>query len=958
MKDSVRSPSKSSKERKQSKKISAASTNTQEGMPPAEPWATTTASTAAAAAATATAAAAAGGGAGGGSNGLSSHDPVGLMGAEAYLLEDLEQIKQQRKTNDKIRALLSAAKGKRTREKNTSSSPSPTTAATAASTAAAAAAAATVATPAAAGAAGAAVSAAAAGVAAAAAAKADSEARPHSPAPARVEREAPPLPLPEFALLPELPECDSSEQPRPLRPWQLQQHQQLLLLQRRQLQQTVRKPKVDSSSLINADNGEGFNGDSEEDVCKEGDQPQLSRARKETAGAAAYRGAAAVAAAGAAAAAAGADFFGRLHAECVAALRLLRPTEEEERLKKKAAARVRAVCRSLWPGCFVEIFGSSFTALGLPGSDLDLCVFAEMDPPLHVHYACSRCLCCSNSSSNEGSSSAPNSSSSKHSRRKHVAANSPDSCGREAADTSCCCSKMGKKRKSGGSSSSSNRLCSSNCNHGGQQGLRDVLDVAEDHRDLDDSCFRRDAVSKIREFARCLRELNQAAAAAKRQGSNVAQRSGRFADSIEPVVSARVPICKFKDAETGVSVDVSFDQPSAVLTSLYVRHRLKEFALLQPLIILNKMLLRHWRLHEPFKGGVGSYLIFVMFNYETSSISVRGNGSLRSKSSRARSLGMWKPREDKPMLSAESPLDPSRDLGCSAFKIMQVRAAWRQAYLRLAARLLAEVRQPSEGSPTACSEDPLLSCVFGSDFWAEELGRHAPRESTESNSREALTATRPGLWISKTLAASEKESVEGLFRFSPHLRRWLDAAEETSSILSSPASASSSSDSESSEGVRRRPWERNQQQQQQQQQQQKKKDVLVLPPSKRPNTHVIFDSSESDSSTASATALPVRGFASSRSSSPSVLAMGRAGATKGASREPTPQTATTPSTAAGTAANSASAASPAVIDVEDSSSSGSSVEELRQQARREANRQKRKRRKQRQAAEARKRMRS
>ncbi|KAL8443990.1 hypothetical protein Emag_005735 [Eimeria magna] len=928
-------------------------------MPPAEPCAQ--GFTASPAVAVAEAAAA-------GSNALASHESVGLIGAEAYLLEDVEQIKQQRKVNDKIRALLSAAKGKRKTEKYTSSSPSHTPAAAATSAAAAA----TVAASAAA--------------AAARSPDADLEAHPPSPAPARLEKEGLPLPLPEFTLLPDLPECDPPEQPKPLRPWQLQQHQQLLLLQRRQLHQSVGKTKTDRSSLITMDNGDGSEGDSEGDACKEGSPPQLSRRRRETTSAAAYRGAAAVAAAGAAAAAAGADFFGRLHAECITAVRLLRPTEEEERLKKKAAARVRAVCRSLWHECSVEIFGSSFTTLGLPGSDLDLCVFAEMEPPLHVHYACSRCLCCS-SSSNEGNSSASNSSS-KDSRRGHVAANSPGSCGREAADTSCCCGRMSRKRKGGGSSSKG--LCSSNCHHGGQQGLRDVLYAAEEHRDLDDSCFRREAVSKIREFARCLRELNQAAAAAKRQRSDRAHRSGRFADSIEPVVSARVPICKFKDAETGVSVDVSFDQPSAVLTSLYVRHRLKEFALLHPLIILNKMLLRHWRLHEPFKGGVGSYLIFVMFNYEASSISVRGNGSLRCKSSRARGPGLWRSREEKVMLSAESPLDPSRDLGCSAFKIMQVRAAWRQAYLmtvaaltaqlllsevfdsflkskkdfvdllvlssvqRLAARLIAEVQQSIEGDWNAASEDPLLSCVFGSDIWAEDLGRHAPPKSTDSGDGEALTATRPGLWISKTLAASEKASVEGLFRFSPHLRRWLGAAEERGSSVSSPALSSISSDSQSSCGVRRRPWERKQQQQQEQ----KKRDVLLLPPSKRPNTHVIFDSSESESSTASTTPLPVRGFTSSRSSSPSVLAIGRAGSAKGAFREATPQTTTRTLTAAATAANSASAAPPAVIDVEDSSSSVSSVKDLRQQARREANKQKRKRRKQRQAAEARKRMRS
>ncbi|KAL8434449.1 hypothetical protein ACSSS7_003147 [Eimeria intestinalis] len=953
MKDAVRSTSKTGKQRKHSRKINAAPSTAHAQMPPAESCAQPSAASAAAATATAAAATAPAAPRGeGGSNALASFDPVGLIGAEAYLLEDVEQIKQQRRSNEKIRALLNAAKGARNTSQY-SSNVAPRTAA--ARAAAAAPAAAQAAAP------------------AGGSTHAESEANSHSPAPPRVEREGPPLPLPDFALLPELPECGAWEEPRPLRPWQLQQHQQLLLLQQRQLQRTARKSKAEHASSTTGGNGDSSECDSGGGVSKEGDQPQLPRRRRETASAAAFRGTAAVAAAGAAAAAAGADFFGRLHAECVAAVRLLRPTEEEERLKRKAAARVRAVCRSLWHDCSVEIFGSSFTALGLPGSDLDLCVFAEMEPPLHVHYACSRCLCCSSSSSSKEGNSSP-SSSSTDSSTSHVAAHSRGSCGRDAADTSCCCGRMARKRSSAGSSSTG--LCSSNCHHGGSQGLRDVLYAAEEHRDLVDSCFRREA-----EFARCLRELNQAATAAKRQGSDVGPKQGRFADSIEPVVSARVPICKFKDAETGVSVDVSFDQPSAVLTSLYVRHRLKEFALLHPLILLNKMLLRHWRLHEPFKGGVGSYLVFVMclhflqnnthlrdtkklrhvnlghllfnflhyfglqFNYEASSISVRGNGSLRSKSSRARGPGLWRSREERMMLSAESPLDPSRDLGCSAFKIMQVRAAWRQAFLRLAARLMAEVRQSTGSTWNAATEDPLLSCAFGSHTWAEELGRHA--ESRDSSSGEALTATRPGLWVSKTLAASEETLVESLMRFSPNLRRWLGVAGDQSSSASSPTLSSISSDSVASCGMRRRPWERKQQQQQQQHQ--NKKDLLLLPRSKRFNTHVIFDSSESESSTASATPLPVRGFTSSRSSSPSVFAISKEARTQAAA----------PTTAATTAASSVTAASsPVVIDVEDSSSSGSSVDALRLQARREANRQKRKRRKQRQAAEARKRMRS
>lgn len=73
-----------------------------------------------------------------------------------------------------------------------------------------------------------------------------------------------------------------------------------------------------------------------------------------------------------------------------------------------------------------------------------------------------------------------------------------------------------------------------------------------------------------------MRALNGAAAAARRRGLNLRCIQGRFADDIELILSARVPICKYKDSETGVSVDVTFEQSSAVLTSLFIRHKVQQ----------------------------------------------------------------------------------------------------------------------------------------------------------------------------------------------------------------------------------------------------------------------------------------------------------------------------------------------------------------------------------------------
>ncbi|KAL8440534.1 hypothetical protein Efla_003205 [Eimeria flavescens] len=874
-----------------------------------------------------------------------SVDSVLLLGAEAYLLTDEKRLQRQRTANDKIRALLCSVKAKNgPAEGQPSLPPSPRPDVTPAPAAAAATAAATLATG-----------------------KADAEERSATASPARAQggRDGPPLPLPEFALLPELPGTVLPSAPRPLRPWQQEQHEQLLLLQQRQLQQLS---KDGTQKLQQQESGESL-----EESLKNGPQPQ--RQRRETAGAPAARVAAAVAAAGAAATAAGADFFGRLHAECMAVLRLLRPSEEENRRKREAAARVRAVCRLLWRDCSVEIFGSSCTGLSLPGSDLDVCVFADRAPPLRDHFACSRCLCCNScsSGSDNRSSSSNSNSNSRRTNSKQLEADRRVTCGKEAADGGCCCANVPRKHRGGNSSSG---LCCSSCSHGTPKGFQKLLLTAQQHTAAAYSNPPESAVSKIRGFTSCLHELNQAAAAAKFQGVDVGQGAGRFADSIKPVFSARVPICKFRDAETGVAVDLSIDQPSAVFTSLYIRHKLKEFSLLHPLILLNKMALRHWRLNEPFKGGVGSYLLFVLclhylqnnaylrdakkhrhlnlghllfhflnyfshqFDAVASSIRqapVQGSGRLVP-----RSRVSWK---GEPELSAESPLDPLLNLGRSAYQFERVRAAWKEAFVRLASRLKAEFRQDTkEGQWTAAAEEPLLASLFGSDTWAERLGKQFCQASIKSDSGEVLTALRPGLWVPKDVARAAEAAVDCLVAFSSKLSRVPASIgkhnrnEEgvVSESMREEADNMSSLDSDASCRMkRRREWRQNRQ---------KKQRSSSMPTN--PNVHIIFDSSESDSATASENPPPVRGFVSSRSGSPSPPSSKER-------RAFLDSRAASPATAKAAEADSSAQAFPPMISVEDSSSSDSTAKALR---RREANKLKRKRRKQRQSAQARKQM--
>lgn len=44
--------------------------------------------------------------------------------------------------------------------------------------------------------------------------------------------------------------------------------------------------------------------------------------------------------------------------------------------------------------------------------------------------------------------------------------------------------------------------------------------------------------------------------------------------------------------------------------------QMRRLPLLRPLVLLNKIMLREWDLNQPYKGGVGAYLLFVMVNQQ------------------------------------------------------------------------------------------------------------------------------------------------------------------------------------------------------------------------------------------------------------------------------------------------------------------------------------------------------
>jgi non-canonical poly(A) RNA polymerase PAPD5/7 len=79
--------------------------------------------------------------------------------------------------------------------------------------------------------------------------------------------------------------------------------------------------------------------------------------------------------------------------------------------------------------------------------------------------------------------------------------------------------------------------------------------------------------------------------------------------SIDPLKHAKVPIIKLQDRESGVNVDISFNRTNGIYCVKLVKHLLKKYPELRPLLLVLKCFLKSRQLNEPYHGGVGSFLL-------------------------------------------------------------------------------------------------------------------------------------------------------------------------------------------------------------------------------------------------------------------------------------------------------------------------------------------------------------
>eukprot|EP01087_Luapelamoeba_hula_P009919 TRINITY_DN2595_c2_g1_i1.p1 TRINITY_DN2595_c2_g1~~TRINITY_DN2595_c2_g1_i1.p1 ORF type:complete len:290 (-),score=40.20 TRINITY_DN2595_c2_g1_i1:75-944(-) len=87
-------------------------------------------------------------------------------------------------------------------------------------------------------------------------------------------------------------------------------------------------------------------------------------------------------------------------------------------------------------------------------------------------------------------------------------------------------------------------------------------------------------------------------------------------------INAKVPIVKFIDAQTGLSVDICIGKPQqnssgvlegpGLLNSRVIREFLREYRLLKPLILALKFYMKEKRINVTYDGGMGSYLLVLL----------------------------------------------------------------------------------------------------------------------------------------------------------------------------------------------------------------------------------------------------------------------------------------------------------------------------------------------------------
>lgn len=185
-----------------------------------------------------------------------------------------------------------------------------------------------------------------------------------------------------------------------------------------------------------------------------------------------------------------------------------------------------------------------------------------------------------------------------------------------------------------------------------------------------------------------------------------------MASEMDRILSATVPILKMKDKKTGIYLDICFNIENGLQGVGVVKEYLAKYPQAKYLVCVVKYFLKQRGLNDTYSGGIGSFLLFCMvissiqqhpalraerknyarftlghylmyflklfgeeLNYETTGISIRGEGAFFKKSSKN-----WTYFDRENFLAVECPQNQENDLGKSSYSIELVKKAFSHAY--------------------------------------------------------------------------------------------------------------------------------------------------------------------------------------------------------------------------------------------------------------------------------------
>ena len=184
------------------------------------------------------------------------------------------------------------------------------------------------------------------------------------------------------------------------------------------------------------------------------------------------------------------------------------------------------------------------------------------------------------------------------------------------------------------------------------------------------------------------------------------------------VINATVPIVKFCDLDSYISVDISFNCLGGIQAAQVIKIFKQQFPILPQLVCIIKQFLLERDLSQVFTGGLSSYAVTILvisflqlhprtdpcsdnlgvlliellhlyghdFNYGSLAISIRDGGQLLQKTDMLPDPNINQRWADVEGFAIEDPLQPLKDIARGTFNGEIIKNAFALAYRRLVSR--------------------------------------------------------------------------------------------------------------------------------------------------------------------------------------------------------------------------------------------------------------------------------